>query len=158
MRLEITSSAFDSGDSIPMEYTCQGKNVSPPLSWRGVPEGTESLVLICDDPDASSDPGGPFSHWVLYDLPPDMREISEGFSSASESPQVGTEGRNSFGNVRYDGPCPPRGAPHQYVFRLFALEKDPGLQPGATRLQVLDNIEEHILDRAEYIGQFAASS
>lgn len=158
MSLELNSPAFDSGESIPTKYTCQGKNVSPPLTWRGVPEETEALVLICDDPDATSNVGGPFSHWVLYDLPSHVEEVPEGFSSGSESPEMGKEGRNSFGNVSYDGPCPPRGESHQYVFRLYALKDDPGLQAGATRAQVLDRIEGHVLDRAEVLGQFAGGS
>ena len=158
MSLELTSPAFNSGEPIPTKYTCQGKNVSPPLNWRGIPEEAEALVLICDDPDATSGMGGPFSHWVLYDLPPNLEEVPEGFSSESQNPEMGKEGRNSFGNVSYDGPCPPHGEAHQYVFRLYALKDDPGLKSGATRAQVLNHIEGHVIDRAEYICQYPSSS
>lgn len=157
MTLEFTGSAFDSGEDIPTQYTCEGENISPPLSWRGVPEQTDNLVLICDDPDASSAPGGPFTHWILYDLPASLTELPEGFSPGGDDSKMGIEGRNSFGNIGYEGPCPPSGPAHRYVFRLYALKADPGLPPGANRSQVLDEIKGHILGQAEYIGRYASS-
>lgn len=157
MSLTLKSSAFDSGESIPTKYTCEGVNVSPPFSWEGVPQDTDRLVLICDDPDASSDPGGPFSHWVLYDLPTDQFAIPEGYSPGSDDSPDGVEGRNSFGNLGYDGPCPPSGTAHNYVFRFYALSGDPELPPGANRAQVLDSIDEHIIENTEYYGTYASS-
>lgn len=157
MPLEFTGSTFDSGESIPAVYTCEGENISPPLSWRGVPEQTDNLVLICDDPDASPAPGGPFTHWVLYDLPADLTGLPEGFSPGGDDSELGTEGRNSFGNIGYEGPCPPAGPSHRYVFRLYALEGDPELPPGANRSQVIDSIKGHILEQAEYLGEYASS-
>lgn len=158
MSLEITSPAFDSGETIPTEYTCEGQNVSPPLSWHGIPEQTDNLVLLCDDPDAQPGPSGPFTHWVLYNLPADVKKIPEGFSSEKESAGMGTKGKNSFGNTNYEGPCPPSDKPHRYVFRLYALKDDPGLPPNANREQVLQGIKDYILDQAVYLGQYGSAS
>ena len=157
MSLEITSPAFDAGHAIPTEYTCEGKNVSPPLMWRGLPKQTSSLVLLCDDPDAAPGPSGPFTHWVLYNLPADLKGLPKGASSESGTSQVGTEGRNSFGNTSYEGPCPPSGKAHRYVFRLYALKDDPNLPPGANREQVLQGIKDHVLDQAVHLGKYAST-
>lgn len=148
MDLELLSDAFEEGEAIPEKYTCEGANVSPPLSWRGVPEGTKSLVLICDDPDA---PNGTWSHWVLYNLSPDMESLPEGYSAGPNA----DEGRNDFGNSGYGGPCPPRGSTHRYFFRLYALDTELEATPGATRIQILNRIEDHILAQTTYMGRYA---
>ncbi len=148
MAFEMTSPAFENGGDIPVKYTCEGEDLSPPLKWRGVPGEAQSLVLICDDPDA---PNGTWSHWVLYNIPTDRFELPEGFAAQSELPQ----GRNDFGDVGYGGPCPPRGSAHQYFFRFYALGTVLGLGKGATRLQVLNAIEDHILAQTELIGRYA---
>lgn len=144
MALDLKSTAFDSGESIPTKYTCDGANVSPPLQWSGVPDNAQSLVLICEDPDA---PGRTFSHWVLYNIPPTTTALSEGDES-------GTPGNNDFGKSGYGGPCPPRGPAHRYYFRLYALDGDIEVVSGATRPQVLDSIEGHILAEAEWMGRY----
>jgi Raf kinase inhibitor-like YbhB/YbcL family protein len=154
MALELSSSAFNSGEPIPTRYTCDGEDVSPPLGWRGVPEGAESLVLIVDDPDV---PRGVFSHWVLFDVPVAQSGLEEGFSGA-KSPKVGTQGRNDFGNTGYGGPCPPTGAEHRYYFRLYALDQEIGIISGATRAQVMDRIQDHIVAQTEMIGTYARSA
>jgi hypothetical protein len=155
MELNLRSSAFEADDTIPEKYTCEGENVSPPLSWTGVPDEAESLVVICDDPDA---PNGTFSHWVLYNLPPGTKALPEDYP-AGERPAPGVlQGRNDFGNVGYGGPCPPVGdSPHRYYFRLYALDTELDAGAGLTRLQVLDLAQDHILVETALIGRFGRS-
>lgn len=152
MRLE--SSAFETGGRIPAKYTCDGENVSPPFNWQGVPEAAQSLPMICDDPDALA---GVFSHWVLYNLPTSRNFLEEGLPSKAQLDRGGTQGRNDFGEIGYGGPCPPRGETHRYFFRFYALDEELDLPSGATRQQVLDQIEEHTLGSTEYIGAYARS-
>lgn len=156
MSLELRSSQFDPGGEIPIRFTCQGEDISPPLQWRGVPSDTKSLVLICDDADA---PGGSFCHWVVYNLPPppDMGRLPEAVPPGGEIPQGGMQGRNDFGEVQYNGPCPPEGPEHQYYFRLYALDDAIDLLQGANRQQVLNAIEDHIIESTEMIGRYSAS-
>lgn len=130
MALELLSKAFASGGLMPARYTCEGDNASPPLTCRGVPAEAQSLALICDDPDA---PGGVFTHWLLWDLPPSLEHLPENAGAGVPS-DAGTPGRNDFGHARYDGPCPPRGdPPHRYHFRLYALDRPLGLLRRASR-------------------------
>jgi hypothetical protein len=152
MALTLTSPTFESGDPIPAQYTCEGENVSPPLSWRYGPEGTESLALVCEDPDA---PGGTFIHWVLYDIPADMDGLPEDVPPDTRLSWGGAQGRNDFGNVGYGGPCPPTGETHRYYFRLYALDESLDLPPGATRHQLVSRIQDHVLEQAELIGRFS---
>lgn len=122
--------AFARGGIIPKKHSCDGKDISPKVVIRGVPENAKSLALIMDDPDA---PMGTWNHWILYDLPPKTKELAEGYkpSGAVKS------GTTDFGRTGYGGPCPPRGSEHRYYFRLYALDKESlGLAPGATRAQV----------------------
>jgi hypothetical protein len=117
-----------------------------------VPERVESLVLICDDPDA---PRGVWSHWVLYDIPADRDGLPKDFASAERTDSDGVQGRNDFGDLGYGGPCPPAGSEHRYYFRLYALDSALGLPSGANRHQVLEALEEHVVDRTELIGRYA---
>jgi Raf kinase inhibitor-like YbhB/YbcL family protein len=141
----LTTSAFDDGQEIPSRHSCEGDDLSPPLSWSGVPQGTRSLALIVDDPDA---PGGTFTHWLAWGLEPASGGIGEGEVAA-------VEGRNDFGTVEYRGPCPPPGhGPHRYFFRLHAVDADIELEPGADK-QVLERaLEGHVLGSAELIGRY----
>ncbi len=154
MALDLTSKAFEAGGTIPDKYTCEGQNVSPPLTWRGASPETESLVLICDDPDA---PRGTWSHWVLYHIPAERDELAEGVSPQAQPSWGGLQGRNDFGDVGYGGPCPPRGETHRYYFRLYALDVQPDLPQGANRQQVLDQIDPHILERTELMARYGRS-
>ncbi len=147
MPLMLRSSAFESGQTIPTKYTCDGQNVSPPLQWTGAPDDTQSFALICDDPDA---PRGTFTHWVLYNLPPDANGLTEGDDSGG-----GMLGRTSFGKAAYGGPCPPRGPAHRYYFRLYALSEEVDMSEGATRDQVFNRIQPLILDQAELMGTYS---
>jgi Raf kinase inhibitor-like YbhB/YbcL family protein len=150
--MELRCNAFMPGSHIPDRYTCEGANVSPPLTWHGVPSEAKSLVLIVDDPDALN---GVFTHWVLYDIPFGTSLLPEGKSQTERSPWNGTIGRNDFGSSDYEGPCTPRGTHHHYHFRLYALNTWLGLPPGATRAQVLGAMQGHVIANTELIGTHA---
>ncbi len=141
--MRLMSTAFAEGEIIPTEYTCDGADVSPPLELEGLPEGTRSLVLIMDDPDA---PGGSWDHWVAFDIPV-TTAIREDVGS------IGVGGRNSWGRTGYGGPCPPSGV-HRYVFRVYALSGDLGLQEGATKAEVIAAMEALLLGEGRLIGRY----
>ena len=145
----LTSKVFKQGDMIPSKYTCDGEDVSPPLSWGNVPGGTKTLALIVDDPDA---PGGIFTHWVLFNLPVTLTSLPEGVPGLDRLDNGGTQGKNNFGRKGYGGPCPPKR--HTYRFILYALDTELTLKPGATRENVLKAMEGHILTRAELDGKY----
>lgn len=157
MSLKLISPEFQSGDAIPVRYTCQGEDISPPLKWSGVPAETKSLALIFDDPDAT---GGPLAHWVIYNIPPppNNRGLPENVGAAEELGGGGVQGRNDFGDIEYRGPCPPEDSEHRYYFRLYALDIELNLPPGANRQQVLDNIRDHILEHTELMVRFTGSA
>jgi hypothetical protein len=148
--MELKSTAFKNGENIPQIYTCDGQNISPPLSWSGVPPGTKELALIVEDPDA---PSGLFIHWVLHGLRPDTTAFPEKLPKKETANGV-RQGRNNFGKVGYDGPCPPKGPAHRYFFYLFALDKALDPRPGPTRGELLNAIEGHELARAELMGLY----
>ena len=154
MPLTLHSSAFSQQGTIPSRYTCEGKDISPPLSWSDVPEGTQSLALIVDDPDAP-DPQAPrmtWIHWVLYNLPPTTRALPEGMSI--EALPAGTkEGQNDWKRTGYGGPCPPVGR-HRYFHKLYALNTVlPDLQK-PTKLQLQKAMAGHVLAQAQLIGTY----
>lgn len=150
MSLELKSFAFQHGEVIPKPHTGDGDDVSPPLHWSDPPEDTGAFALICDDPDA---PGGTWDHWVLYDIPADRRKLEEGIPGGKEDLNGhGKQGRNDFDNLGYGGPAPPAGETHHYFFKLYALDRETGLEPGASKQKVLGAIEDHILDQAELMG------
>jgi hypothetical protein len=151
MPFEITTTAFESEEMIPDRYTCEGADVSPPLSWSNAPEGTRSFALICEDPDA---PGGTFTHWLLYNIPADRDELPEGVDAEPTLAWGGTQGRNDFGNVGYGGPCPPMGSTHRYYFRLYALDEQLDLPPGLSRAQLLGEVEDRALARTGTMGRY----
>ena len=151
MAFELRSAAFEDGGYIPRKHTCDGPDVSPPLSWTEPPEGTKSLALICDDLDALA---GSWVHWVLFGLPPETRELSEEVPTQGTLPGGGKQGRNDFRRIGYGGPCPPRGRAHRYLFKLYALDAEPDLSPGATKRELLRAIEGHILAEAELMGRY----
>jgi len=151
MEIKITSAAFEEGGMIPRKYTCDGENVSPPLTWTSVPEGTRSIALICDDPDA---PMGTFVHWVLFNLPPDITGLPEGVPTVSELDNGGKHGITDFGRVGYGGPCPPSGA-HRYYFKLYALDTEVALPAGAKKKEALKAMEGHILGQGQLMGKYS---
>jgi hypothetical protein len=153
MTFTLTSPAFEAGSTIPTDHTCDGKDVSPPLRWDGVPEDVVSYALIVDDPDA---PRGTFVHWVLYDVPGHARELPENVGPAQRLENLGeaAQGENDFGEIGWKGPCPPRGRPHHYVFHLYALDARLGLDPGVKREEVDRAMEGHVLGTAELTGLY----
>lgn len=150
-RFILTSSAFKSGEDIPEKYTCDGMDVSPPLSWSGFPAETKSFILIVEDPDA---PGGIFTHWIAYNISSKITSLSEGIKKVGKLDNGILQGMNSFGRIGYNGPCPPHGSKHRYYFRIYALDCYIDLPPGATREEVLKMIKEHVIGEAELLGYY----
>lgn len=151
MAMEIKSSAFQNNEYIPAKYTCQGKDISPPLNWANPPEGIETFAIINDDPDA---PVGTWVHWVIYDLPDDTKTLSEDIPKKETLNNGAKQGITDFGTIGYGGPCPPPGKPHRYFFKLYALDAKLNLPPGATTIELLQAMEGHILDKATLIGLY----
>ena len=151
MTIQLTSTAFAEGKPIPAKYTCDGTDVSPPLEWSNVPEGTKSLALISDDPDA---PVGTWVHWVIYNIPPDVTELAEGIPKSEVLTNGARQGMTDFKRIGYGGPCPPPGRPHRYFFKLYALDTELDLKPGATKQQLLRPMEGHILAEGQLMGTY----
>lgn len=151
MAFELTSTAFGPGEEIPGTYTCDGADISPPLQWGDPPQGTQSLVLISDDPDA---PMGTWVHWVLFNISADTRELPEGLPKDAELPDGSRHGQNSWKRSDYGGPCPPSGT-HRYFFKLYALDTTLELSAGASKKQVLQAMEGHVLAEAELMGVYS---
>jgi len=149
--LELTSTAFADGDKMPARYTCDGENVSPPLAWGEPPPQTRSFALIVDDPDA---PVGVFTHWVIFNIPADARELEEAIPIGERLPNGALQGKNGFGKLGYGGPCPPRGSPHHYRFTLYALDKPLELPPGISKNDLLQAMEGHILAQGQLVGVY----
>ena len=151
MSLVLKSAAFSEGGWIPEKYTCDGDNVSPPLEWSGLPAGTASLALICDDPDA---PMGTWVHWVVFNIPPETDGLPENVPPERELKQGGLQGINDFRKIGYGGPCPPGGT-HRYFFKLYALDCWLDLPAGITKAQLMAAMEGHILDQAVLMGRYS---
>ena len=149
--IQLTSTAFSEGGPIPTQYTCDGADKSPPLQWSGVPDGAKSIALIVDDPDA---PGGTWVHWVLYGIPSDSTQLQEGFSTSGTTSIGAVNGGNDFKRSGYGGPCPPKGDPHRYFFKLYALDAEPDLEPGATKKDLLRSIEGKVLAEGQLMGTY----
>ncbi|MFA6066701.1 MAG: YbhB/YbcL family Raf kinase inhibitor-like protein [Candidatus Babeliaceae bacterium] len=141
----LTSPNFSHNKEIPSHYTCDGKNISPALQWENVPNNTKSFALIVDDPDA---PHTTFVHWVVFNIPAEMRALPEGVKKGNFA-----QGITDFSTPQYGGPCPPSGT-HRYFFTLYALDTQLDLAQGATKEQLLDAIKGHVLGKAELIGLY----
>ncbi len=152
MALKLTSGAFGADERIPARYTCEGDDISPPLSWSGAPEGTGSFALLCDDPDA---PAGTWHHWAAYDIPAERTELPEGFAKTAEVDGV-RQAVNDFRKHGYGGPCPPPGhGTHHYHFRLLALGVESlGLERQASCTEVARAAQDHVLAEAELVGTY----
>jgi Raf kinase inhibitor-like YbhB/YbcL family protein len=144
-RMSLTSTAFKSGESIPIEYTCDGADINPRLEVNNIPPGTKSLVLIFDDPDAA---GGTWNHWLVWNIPSDIRTI--GLRSVPKGANVGV---NDFGEFGYSGPCPPSGE-HRYMFRIYALDKNLVLASSANRSELESAMDDHIIDKTGLMGRY----
>ncbi|MBD3427300.1 MAG: YbhB/YbcL family Raf kinase inhibitor-like protein [Candidatus Omnitrophica bacterium] len=149
--LEIASDVFKDGETIPIEFTGKGENSSPPLRWSDVPDGTKSFALVMDDPDA---PMGTWVHWVIYNIPEESRSLPEGVPRDFTLENGTLQGINSFRWAGYGGPSPPPGSTHRYFFKLYALDRELELAPGANKGQLMRAIQGNILDRAELVGVF----
>ena len=149
-KMEIKSSTFENNGMIPKQYTCDGKDISPPLSWNDIPSDTETIALICDDPDA---PMGTWVHWVIYNIPPNISELQENFPKEKELSNGIKQGITDFKTIGYGGPCPPSGT-HRYFFKLYALNTKLNLEASATKKQLLAAIEGHIIAQAELVGKY----
>ncbi len=141
MKLELTSSAFKENQMIPSKYTCDGINISPPLSWIGTPNGTKSWALICDDPDA---PAKTWVHWVIYNINSSISQLTEHLPMKDTLQNGAFQGINDFGHYGYGGPCPPSGT-HHYRFTLYAVDAKLNLKAGASKAQLLKALDGHII-------------
>ena len=150
MSITMMSPAFSEGETIPVQYTCDGSDISPPLTWSDPPDGTVGFALISDDPDA---PMGTWVHWVVYDIPADEGGLPENVPAESSLDSGAVQGVTDFGSVGYGGPCPPSGI-HRYYFKLYALDAMLGLKSGATKGMVLEAMRGHVLAEARLMGRY----
>jgi len=151
MSIQVTSTAFAEGQLIPVKYTCDGPDVSPPLQWSNTPTNSQSFALIADDPDA---PVGTWVHWVIYDLPANTTELAENMPKSQQLPNGAKQGVNDFRRTGYGGPCPPSGKPHRYYFKLYALDTKLDLKPGATKNDLLKAMDGHVMAEGQLMGTF----
>lgn len=149
--LSLRSPIFQDGQKIPVKYTCDGQDMSPPLTWSEPPTGVQTFALIMDDPDA---PGRVFTHWVIFNLPADTRELPEALPTAGQLPSGALQGKNDFGKIGYGGPCPPSGPAHRYRFSLYALDQALDLPVSVSKGQVLKAMEGHILAQGLLTGVY----
>ena len=151
METKLTSTAFKEGEAIPRQYTCDSINISPPLEWTGVPKSAKTIALIADDPDA---PSGTFVHWVLYNLPAANIGLVENLPPTEDLKAGGFQGKNDFGKLGYGGPCPPTGT-HRYFFKIYALDAELPLKGGATKAEVENAMQGHIVARGQLMGTYS---
>jgi Raf kinase inhibitor-like YbhB/YbcL family protein len=147
--MEVSSDAFAKEGQIPVGYTCDGTNISPPLSWGPVPHGTASIAILVTDPDA---PGGTFIHWMAYNIPPGTREIPVGGPGKDVLPAGSVQGMNDMGRPGYGGPCPPKGIPHHYHFTVYALDSTISLTGKRDGRMLAEALAGHILAKGETVG------
>jgi hypothetical protein len=150
-KIQLTSAAFADGQPVPVKYTADALDISPPLAWTNAPAGTKSFALIVVDPDA---PSGDWTHWVIYDLPPTAAALAEDILKAPQLPNGAKQGLNDFKKTGYSGPAPPPGNAHRYIFKLYALDAMTGLAPGATRADLFKAMEGHVLGEGRLMGTY----
>lgn len=149
--ISLKSSAFSANGFIPVQYTCDGPNHSPALSWENIPDQTRSLVLVVEDPDA---PGRTFTHWIIYDMPATLQELPENLPAQPFLSIGGVQAKSDFGRYGYGGPCPPSGT-HRYLFKLYALDQVLDLPPGTSKAEVFSAMQNHILATGELMGRYS---
>jgi Raf kinase inhibitor-like YbhB/YbcL family protein len=149
--MDLKSTAFDNGKPIPLQYTCDGSDFSPPLEWSDAPETTESFALIVDDPDA---PSGLFTHWLAWNIPGQAFRLASKIPPMAEHGSGLRQGENSFGKLGYGGPCPPKGT-HRYFFRLYALDRVLDLAAEAKRADLEQAMAGHVLAEASWMGTYS---
>jgi len=151
VKIQLTSAAFADGQPIPVKYTGDALDISPPLAWTNAPAGTKSFALITDDPDA---PAGTWTHWVIYDLPPTATALPEDTLKVAQLRNGAKQGLNSSKKTGYSGPMPPPGKAHRYYFKLYALDKLTGLASGATKADLLKAMDGHVLGEGQLMGTY----
>jgi len=149
--LKVQSAAFVESANIPTRFTCDGDDISPSLSWSEPPPGTQSLVLIAEDPDA---PGGTWDHWLLFNIPPNIRLLPEGVAADPFASGIGSHGSNSWHLLGYGGPCPPGGSTHRYYFHVYALDTNLNLEAGSTRNEIEQGMQGHILAQGSLMARY----
>ncbi|MCK4500079.1 YbhB/YbcL family Raf kinase inhibitor-like protein, partial [Candidatus Babeliales bacterium] len=149
MQIIVESNAFNDGETLPIDYTCDGKDISPPLSWKNLPKETQSVALLCDDPDA---PMGTWIHWILFNISPSITTLTEAVDEATISGAI--RGNNSWNRTGFGGACPPTGE-HRYIFRIYALDTKLSLTEGATKTEILNNIKGHVLGMGNLTGRYS---
>lgn len=149
--MQLTTTAFPLGGTLPLVHTADGPDVSPALAWSGAPAGTRAFALIMDDPDA---PVGLWTHWVVFDLPGDATRLEASQPRTATLPGGGRQGRNTWGNLGWNGPSPPPGKAHRYFFRIYALGAPLGLPPGATVAQVKAAMQDKVLAEGTLMGTY----
>jgi Raf kinase inhibitor-like YbhB/YbcL family protein len=155
MAFELKSSAFGANQAIPVRYTCDGEQMSPPLMWSGSPQSAAAFALIVDDPDA---PRGIFTHWVLFNIPGNVDHLDENLPRVQSLDGGAIQGSNDFGSPGYGAPCPPPGGPHHYRFTLYALDTALPLQADVTKQQVMGAMQRQVLDQAQLVATYARQS
>ena len=151
MPFSLRSSAFQDGADIPRQFTCDGSDISPALSWSEPPAQTKTFALIVDDPDA---PVGDWVHWVAWNIPAATRQLPENVAKSGDLPGGGRQGTNDFRKTGYGGPCPPAGKPHRYFFKLYALDTTLDLKPSADKKDIELAIKGHVLAQAQWMGKY----
>ncbi len=152
--LQLTSTAFRPEGEIPAKFSCDGRNISPELSWKGAPAGAKSFVLIMHDPDAPI--AGGYTHWLVYDIPATANHIPEHAPNQDHLPGGGMQAKNQSGTYGYTGPCPPSGT-HRYYFRLYALDSQLDLPAGINKAGLEKAMQGHVLAQAELMGKYKRS-
>lgn len=151
MTIQVTSTAFIDGDVIPATYTVDGADLSPPISWQGIPDGTVSIALICEDPDA---PMGTWVHWVVWNIPPKIDGLEEALPPDGELKNGIRQGTTDFGRIGYGGPAPPSGV-HRYYFKMYALDTTLNLRAGATKSELESAMKGHVLAKGQLMGKYS---
>ena len=155
VKIQLTSAAFADGQPIPVKYTADALDISPPLAWVNAPAGTKSFTLITEDPDA---PAGTWVHWAIYDLPPTTVSLAEDQFKVAQFKNGAKQGLNDFKKTGYNGPAPPPGKAHRYVFKLYALDAMTGLTPGTTKADLLKAMDGHLLGEGKLMGTYQRQS
>ena len=148
----VTSPVFTEGESIPGKHSCYGLDLSPPISWSGVPSGTKSLALVSVEPDAPG--GGTYAHWLLYDMPPDVTEVPGSMGRTDAQLVGGIFGTNDFNRLGWGGPCPARGTTHFYFFKVYALDSELSIEDGARKDEVVEAMKGHVLGYGALMGTY----
>ena len=151
MEISLKSTSFKDGEMIPTRYTCDGEDISPELAWESIPEGCQTLAIICDDPDA---PMGTWVHWIIYNIPADLTGLEEGIPPDDTLPSGAKQGNNGWNRIGYGGSCPPGGT-HRYFFKIYALDTELDFESGATKSQLINAMEGHILAQGQLMGRYS---